>query len=688
MNDTLKDMAQSLIAVALCGPVVVLPGFALAGGAGLLGFWRRPTSSKVQIALIAAFALLPGLDSLAVRLAGLTPALILNLTLAVGGVWVLVRMGSTRSALGHGGSRRAVWSVGIGLTLWALLVGYAYCDFDWGGRLYWSVVVTDMVKHAATIQAIVDTGAPPIDPFFARTTPSGYYYFFYTPGALVERLGLGLVDARAAFAGTTIWTGPAVFALAAELLSRSGYRSGADVSRLRPIVVALLLVSALDILPICLLGASGVWTPTLGAWNEEVTPWLLSVLWVPHHVTALIAIWAGLLVLDQVVSPDGAKIDRRQLGVALIFAALAFVSALGASIWVTLAGVLTIGLWLAVLVFERRWRSVTIVLAAGLLAVVFAAPHLHDLITDRQDQRFPIAVTIRAFKMFDELVKVRWIKAVGRSVLLPLNYGLEFGVMALGAILFLVRARAGELWRDASGVARLLILSAAAGLFLGTFLKSTIIFNDLGWRVMLFPQMTFLVWTALALRDQIDRPVRRRRDKLVVIAWVFLMLVGYMTTLYALFGLRFYGALTTPCALRCSAADPAIHHELRDAYGWLGQHTPPSEVVQQQPGPNRVFDFGLYGRNRVGVADKEAMLFGASKAAVAERVAVLTPIFTTPMPAAEAARRARSQGVDILIAKATDPAWMARASWVWAARPIYAAPMVRVVTVRSLDAAR
>jgi hypothetical protein len=683
MNDTLKDMAQSLAAVALCGPVVVLPGFALAGGAGVLGFWRRSLSSQIQLALIAAFALLPGLDSLVVRLAGLAPALALNLVLAVGGVAVLIRMGVFPRALDAVEIRRA-WPILIGMALWTLLVGYAFWDFDWGGQLYSSLIATDMVKHAGTIQAIVDTGAPPVDPFFARSTPSGYYYFFYTLGALVERLGLGLVDARAAFAGTTVWTGTAMVALAAELLTRSGYSGAADIRRLRPILIALLLVSALDILPISLLGASGTWPPTLGTWNEEVTPWLLSLLWVPHHVTALIAIWAALLTLDSVVAANAA---RRQLVVALIYAALAFVSALGASIWVTLAGVFTVALWLGVLAWQRRWRGLGLVLAAGLLAMFIAAPHLHDLIADRQDQRFPIAFTIRAFKMFDLLVKARWIKAVGRTVLLPLNYGLEFGVMALGAILFLARAKAGELWREANGVARLLILTAVAGLMLGTFLKSTIIFNDLGWRVMLFPQTTFLVWTCLALRDQIGRPIRRRRDKAIVMAWSFLLLIGYLTTVYALFGLRFYGVLKTPCSIRCSAADPAVHRELRDAYAWLGRHTPPSQVVQQRPGPYRVFDFGLYGRNRVGVADSQATLFGASGTAVKARIAVLSPIFTTPMPAAEAAARARSQGVDILIAKATDPAWAARGSWVWATAPIYAAPMVRVVTVQSLGAA-
>jgi hypothetical protein len=683
MNDTLKDIAQSLGAVALCGPVIVLPGFALAGGAGVLGFWRRPMRGQLQLALIAAFALLPGLDSLIVRLAGLTPALAVNLALAVGGVVVLIKMGAAPRALTAAGRRRA-WPILTGLALWIALAGYANWDFDWGGRLYSSITATDMVKHAATIQAILDTGAPPADPFFARPTPSGYYYFFYSLGALVERLGLGLVDARAAFVGTAVWTGTALFALAVELLSRSGYPGGADLRRLRPILIALLLVSALDILPISLMGATGLWSPTLGVWNEEVTPWLQSLIWVPHHVTALIAIWAALLTLDAAIAPSSPQ-TKRQLCIALAYAALAFVSAVGASIWATLAGVLAVALWLCVLAWERRWRGVAVVMAAGGLALLLAAPHLHDLMADRQDPRFPIAFTIRAFKMFDLLVKARWIKAIGRTVLLPLNYGLEFGVMALGAGLFVVRAKAGELWREANGVARLLTLTAAAGLILGTFLKSTIIYNDLGWRVMLFPQTTFLVWTSLALRDQIDRPRRRRRDRWIMTAWASVLLIGYATTLYALFGLRFYSVLKAPRASGGVVAEPAIHRQLRDAYGWLALHTPPSEVVQQNPGPRRVFEFGLYGRNRVGVADNEATLFGASPAAVKARIAVLSPIFTTAMPAAEAAARARSQSVKFLIAKASDPAWTAPTSWVWATAPIYAGPLVRVVTVRGLE---
>jgi len=678
MNDTFKDIVQSLAAVALCGPIVVLPGFALAGGLGVLGFWRRPPSSQIQLALIAAFALLPGLDSLVVRLVGLAPALTLNLVLAAGGVAVLIKMSSLRQWW-------RAWPIAIGLMLWVVLVGYAFWDFDWAGRLYSSIISIDMVKHAATIQAIVDTGAPPIDPFFARATPSGYYYFFYTLGALVERLGFGFVDARAAFSGMTVWAGTALFALAAELVTRSGYKGTADIQRLRPILIALLLVSGLDILPICLMGAAGIWAPTLGVWNEEVTPWLLSLLWVPHHVTALIAIWAGLLALDAEITPDGHDRAAWRLSISLIYAALAFVSALGSSIWVTLAGVFTVTLWLAVLLWERRWRSVAIILGAGLLAVLLAAPHLHDLIMDRQDRQFPIAFTIRAFKMFDILVKARWLKAVGRTVLLPLNYGLEFGVMALGAVLFLVRAKADELWREASGVARLLILSAISGLILGTFLKSTIIYNDLGWRVMLLPQATFLVWTCLAQRRWIDRQgFKSLGDTMITMAWCFLLLVGYLTTLYGLFGLRFFGLLKPPGSLTSSTTDPATHRQLRDAYGWLAQHTPPSEVVQQQPGPHRVLDFGLYGHNRVGVGDNQAMLFGASGPAVKTRISVLTPIFTSAMPAAEAAARARSQGVDILIAKASDPAWAARGSWVWATAPVYSSPRVRVVTVQSL----
>jgi hypothetical protein len=698
MKDTLIDIGGSLLAVLLCAPVVGLPGFALAGGAGGLGFWQARAGGQFRLALIAAFALLPAIDSLAARLLGLDVALWLNLGLAVCGVGVLVKAQAIRGGRLDGASLRRVAGLAVALLVWTALIGYAYWDFELGGRLYQSIADTDMVKHAATIQALADTGAPPADPFVARPGPSGYYYFFYTLGALVERLGLGWVDARAAFVGVAIWVGPALVALAVELLVRCGYvtedaagpTAPTALRRHMPLLIALLLVSALDILPILLLGAGGLWAPTLGAWNDEVTPWLISLIWVPHHVTGLIAIWAGLLALEEVVRPKGSPPPGRGRVVrSIVFAALAFASAAGASVWVTLAGVGAIGLWLAVLAWERRGRAVALVLAAGVLAAVFLLPQMHDLATGRGDHAMPIALTIRDFKMLDAVIHNRLGRAMGRLLLLPLNYGLELGVFLLGGVLFLRRATRADIWDRE--VPRLLTLTAVSGVLLGTFAKSTIIYNDLGWRVMLFPQLALLLWTTVALRRQLDTrriaiPQAGAPRLFVNLSWVMLFVFGYMTTAYALFGLRGYRVLTPPKFIFSSPLDPAIHDQMRETYGWLARHIPPRTVVQQNPTPKRVLDFGLYGRNPVAVADRDATLYGAPKALVRRRLHILRPVFNTGPPAWEAAVAARAAGVDVLIAKATDPAWRLRQSWVWAVPPLYATPMVRVVPVARLEA--
>ncbi len=681
MQDTLMDTAGSLAAVLLYMPLLLLPGAALAGLSGVLGFARQTPASKVQLSLIAAFSLLPAFDSSIARFAGLQAALWVNLALAAVGGWVWLREAMPLAM------RRGTALV---LLLWLALVGYALFDLDWRGRLYPSLVTLDMVKHAATIAALANTGAPPADPFFARPVPSGYYYFFYSLGALAQVATHAAIGARAAFTGLVFWTGCALFALAAEVLRQCGWaagpgQEGAGTGQGGPnrLLVALLAISALDIIPVVLIGASGLWVPTLGTWNEEVTPWLLSLIWVPHHVTALIADAFGFLVLADTVAPGRAAGGRRTVA-AVLLAAVAFVSSVGASVWVSFGAVAAVALWLFTLAWERRWRAAAVVCACGLLALLIAAPHLHDLAADRSDTGVPLAWTVRAFKPFDEMVADPTWRRVGRLLLLPVNYTLEFGVFLFGTGLFLKHATRGDLvGRDAP---RLLALSAVSGLLIATFLRSVILYNDLGWRVMLFPQLAMLVWSVVGFRRFLAGGWAgiSARPPLVVLTLISLVAFGYASTLYGLIGLRFYGLLRTPEYVRRDDRDSRIHEQLRQAYGWLGAHTPPTEVVQQNPTPRRVLDFGLYGRNRTGVADADAILFGASRLAVNARILDLAPVFSAPLQPAEVRRRAAAAGVDALVVTAHDRIWPDRQGWVWTSRPVYASALVRVIPVAAV----
>src|SRR5262249_45650143 len=140
-------------------------------------------NSKWLLGLVAAFAVLPGADSVVARLFGINAAIGLTLLLALLGL---------RDVL-----RQKLWpqlNVPSAATLafWFAIVAAELIDIDWRGQLRQSVLVFDLVKHAATVSAIDTSGAPPVDPFFLRASRSGYYYFFYTLPGLLSHLLHGL----------------------------------------------------------------------------------------------------------------------------------------------------------------------------------------------------------------------------------------------------------------------------------------------------------------------------------------------------------------------------------------------------------------------------------------------------------------------------------------------------------------
>ena len=63
--------------------------------------------------------------------------------------------------------------------------------------------------------------------------------------------------------------------------------------------IGLLAVTGLDLLPTLYIWFAGhVWLDDMELWNEaQITSWAGSLLWVPHHVAALIACFVAFLLL-------------------------------------------------------------------------------------------------------------------------------------------------------------------------------------------------------------------------------------------------------------------------------------------------------------------------------------------------------------------------------------------------------
>lgn len=650
MGQTVVELIDLIAATVLLAALLGLSGAALGAFAGRLG--AKEMAPSWGATLLLSLAVLPAALSLIARLVSVDAALVAQVVLALLGIPAARKIGPPPL------------SAVCGLLACAVVVAFELSDFGWGGKLYHPAFAIDMVKHAATVNAIVSWGLPLTDPFVNRAEPAGYYYFFYTVAAMPVRLTLGALDARAAVGGLAVLNGAALLALAALLLRKSV--TGPSAAGRMSVLIALLLCGNLDILPNIIIGLSShLWPIELEWWNEQVLPWVFSLLWVPHHVLGLIAGVFGLLLICERANPMGAGV-----------AGLAFASCAGASVWVGLGVALTALLWLASLLIRRHHRPALALVVAGSLAGLFLLPLALDLLQGRSGQGFPIAFAIRPVTALP--VAPGLARDLISLLLLPVSYFIGFGIFAVGAVMF---------WRDPSlgkktEVTRILLFAAAAGLLLGSFAHSTVVNNDLGWRVMLLPQLACLVWTSAVIlaRYETFRIADVRQWPAAVGA---LLMIGYAGNAYELLAVRAYPLLTPNAGL--AGVNPDIDGELASAYGWANLHVSRDAVLQHNPvGDHRALAFGLYGRNRTAVADATAMIYGAPRTEVNARLAALAPIFTASQSAAEARARAAAHGIDVLVVSSTDPVWSDRDGWVWSSPVLFGSPHVRLIATRDL----
>lgn len=660
MAGTFVDCAGLLAATTLLAALLVPPGAAIATLVAWLGV--KELGRSWGAALLLSFAVLPALLSLIARFASLDAALAVQVALALLGIPVLTKM------------ERPPLAVVGGVLACSVVVGLELGDLRWGGKLYHATFALDMVKHVATVNSILSWGLPLTDPFVSRVQPAGYYYFFYVVAAIPVRLTAGVLDARTAVGAFSVLDGAALLVLAV-LLCRKSMPSLPPSRNVVAVLVALLLCGNLDIVPNLLVAvASHRWPIEIEWWNDQVLPWVFSVLWVPHHVLALIAgVFALLLICERPGSASAAA------------GGIAFASCAGASVWVGFAIALTASLWLISLAIRHERRLALTLAGAGCLAGLLLIPLAFDILHDRAGEGSPISFAIRSFPALDALVPPGFIHDLASLILLPLNYLIGFGIFAVGAVIF---------WRmlkpaTETEAARIIAFAAAAGLLLGTFARSTVLKNDLAWRVMLLPQLASLIWTAavvlahggkLRLAECIKWPG----------AMGVLLMIGYAGNAYELVSARVYPFLAPNVIfVPHVASDPEVDAELASAYGWANTHVPRDAVLQHNPvSDQRVLDFGLYGRNRVAVADSEATLYGASRAEVDARLAAIGPIFTTPLSAGEVRARALAHGIDVLVVSSADPIWSDRGDWVWSSPVLFASPHVRLIAARDLASER
>ena len=297
------------------------------------------------------------------------------------------------------------------------------------------------------------------------------------------------------------WCGLALMAVIALYLRLRNPEGNAKAWKSSLLGIGLLLISGFDVIPALYLiiatrfvTGSAVFGGDIEHWNEQITAWIGSVSWAPPHVAALIACLTGVLLIHSI---RGQKISK-QIKAAIV-AGLAFASAAGLSVYVTLVFILCWGLWMIALFLQKEHRLSLFMALAGIIALIAASPFLAGLINGNGSASsggIPIAFSVRAFipiilNIFLSTYPpalLNWIFLL----LLPINYLMELGFFFITGILWIEQHRRKS-WRQNPFYSSEIILLAVT-IFIASFFKSDISNNDLGWRGWLPGQFILLIW--------------------------------------------------------------------------------------------------------------------------------------------------------------------------------------------------
>jgi hypothetical protein len=482
--------------------------------------------------------------------------------------------------------------------------------------------------------------------------------------------------------------------------------------------ITLIAVTGLDILPTIyeffrahrIMADMEWWDPV------QITSWTDALIWVPHHVMALVACLIGFLALwnvRKVGENPYPKLTSRLL--AGIFAAFAFAAAAGLSVYVTFAFAIFLLIWGFRFLARRVYQDFFLYLSTACCTILVSVPYLHDLLVHAATGTAagevgagtttagatagisvgPFALGLRELPNF--LSTPVFLKERGflhPGLLAPFGivivYILEFGVFGVIAwIRFQKDLRSKERLGEAE-IASWTML--AVGMFVITFVRSAVITNnDLAFRSAMIIQFILLLWAAEFFDSWFFLPHRDwlhqgRGMRFVVHSTLIL---GIVAAVYGLTILRTYAYLDDR-GMISSPVDwlPAPHEvgtgimEIRSAYDQLGTVLPVRSIAQYNPMREDYLPLLEYDSfQSVDAFPNCGTEFGGDTGRCPPVQDAIAGLFNQPGEA-NIDELCSRLSIDVLVARKTDPAWRDRNSWVWKNAPIVANSYIRAFRCR------
>jgi hypothetical protein len=675
-NFTTLDITGALTACLGFCAILLAPGYLVASAFKVAGFRTRNWLERTAWSIALSFAVSPILINLLARFVSLG-ALAGLFGIALAGT--LLRLIQDRHLLQFRWSRTTLALAMVLLFGTAVVIG-ELIDIQSGNRLSLSVTLLDQAFRVPFINSLAHAGFPPQNPIYhpGLVSPLRYYYFWYAVCAVVMKLAH--ISARQALIASSVWAAIGLVALIA-LFARHflGLRKG--LYRYMVVASLLLMVTGLDILPVFYnLIEDHEFSGDIEWWStDQVTSWLDSILWVPHHVASLLCCLTCFLLLWKLREPA----SRLERWVAISLAGAAAASAFGLSVYVTAGFAALMMAWaILLLVRERNPRLAASGLASAVIACSLLLPFLQDLMQSQSGTQAGSASAGKHLFSFGirnmiDSALVTGLPALAsihahhpmlldqsvRLFLLIPGYGTELGVFGLILVLALFK------WRHFDHAHRTALFLTLGGLVLITFVRSSVIGNnDFGYRAAMLPCFFLLLLTA----EWFCRPAPRRHA-----AWVYLFLVlGVAGTGFQALMLRIYIPLHVAARAPGFTTLPDDAFEARSGYARAASLLPPTAVVQfnlRDPSDYGYLANMVYSERAMATdsADDCGSVFGGDISRCAQTKQAIRELFATPAPSArQAVNVCKKLGIDFLAVAKNDAAWEDSHSWVWSLPPV------------------
>jgi hypothetical protein len=704
------DFGATLKAFAAFSFFVVAPGYVAGWLSDACGFRKGSILRQVALTVPLSISVVPILVYLPWRFFSIRA--VWAVLVLVGAAFLIILTVQLREACRRPDTfrdqwrapRRAAWITGLtAVAVWMLIGLGSLLDLRMDNRLYFSVSAFDYLSRIPIANSVAHQDKlPATTPFLTLPEPVQllYHYFWPMVCGLVTAAGGGTFTARDATTAGALWSGIALICLIAVYQRMF---QGLDPHRWRPYAIglALLGVTGLDILPVLQFDYAhrqipSMILPTIEWWNEQITGWLDAMLWVPHHMTALVACLTAFLLLWRESQPDPEPGPRRWPRAAVVvLAAMGLASAVGMSVFVAFTFATILVVWASLELARRQPRAMMAVAAAGALSLLIALPFLLEMRSSEPAAgSFPLHFQVRRFGLLPDYLASLGLASPEqtlattfyRLLFLPLNYFLE-----LGAYFYVGSVCCQRLWRNRPISGRDLAAVAMLGtsVTICTFLASATVesVNDLGSRGFMAAQFILLLWTAelLDAHDPETRLPERQHGVLIL-----LLAIGVSSTLLDLTLLRGFNRFLDSQWFTQLAEMPSVDHRLgeraaarADTYVWVRSHTPANAVVQGNPDVTPFF-YGLYAERPTLATGRECEAFTGRIANCAAVKSAVRPFFGDVASAASFPALCRAFPLDVVVVTDADPVWHMKNSWIQHYRPVYSTEFTRVFACRPL----